>query len=377
MYSDSESQKNPGYLAEFGQKSSQNRHFLRRSFSQISDKVEHEEQSRDTDSNILHLISPHQQMRVNEEEDIEKEKIYLMKQLQKTKDEIEKYRREIYSLEMDRNGGEGQSYKNMDDLVDSLLNSNNYFLENQSDPRIVADDTMISALPLSVENPIPQLRIFNQLNFHDTSNRIVSSEEHGHLIREHCLKGDCYNGHIFFDIKMLVDEGTLTVTFLNVKVSPWTYPELHEFLSLMMQERNVNNVFYGISSYSKLSTIRCDLFSRLSTKYSQLLSYDDYTLKMNKRLPEEFFGVQYLHFVHENGFELILNWKIKIDHITADASSDISALPRYPESWDLFDETNVLKKMNHMFQKMIKYKGIYIACILLLSSLFHVDSSYS
>lgn len=233
------------------------------------------------------------------------------------------------------------------------------------------------------------MRIFNQLNFHDTSNRIVSSEEHGHLIREHCLKGDCYNGHVFFDIRMLVDEGTLTVTFLDAKVSPWTYPELHEFLSLsyfpiiyecwltiyrMMEERNVNNVFYGISSYSKLSSIRCDLFSRLSTKYPQLLSHDDYTVKMNKRRPEEFFGVQYLHFAHENGLELTLNWKITMDNITADASSDISADPRYPESWELFDEGKVLRKMNDMFQKMIKHKGVYIASILLLSVLFQVDS---
>ncbi|EMR09998.1 hypothetical protein PNEG_01756 [Pneumocystis murina B123] len=374
MYSNFQTKENPGYLSRFHEKSGQNHHFLRRSFSQISDKVEHEEQSRDTDSKILHLISSHKQIHMDEEDDIEKEKIFLMKQLQKTKDEIEKYRKEIYALERDKSEKKRRSHKNMNDLVESLLNSNNYFLENQPEPKIMANDTIISVLPISVENPIPQLRIFNQLNFHDTSNRIVSSEEHGHLIREHCLKGDCYNGHVFFDIKMLVDEGTLTVTFLDVKVSPWTYPELHDFLLLMMEEKNINNVFYGISSYSKLSTIRCDLFSRLSTKYPQLLSYDDYTFKMNKRLPEEFFGVQYLHFVHENGFELTLHWKIKMDNITADASSDISANPRYPETWELFDESKVLKKINDMFQKMIKYKGAYIASILLLSTLFQVDS---
>ncbi|KTW28300.1 uncharacterized protein T551_02719 [Pneumocystis jirovecii RU7] len=367
----------------------QNRSILRRNFSQISDKVELEEQSRDVDPSVLHLISPHKPLYINEG-DMEKEKLFLMKQLQKIKEEIEKYQRDIYKLQKSKKDDENRNHKNEDDLIKSLLDLNNHFLANSSEPKIFVDDTIPSSLPTRVENPIPQLRIFNQLNFHDTSNRIVSSEEHGHLIREHRLKGDCCNGHVFFDVEMLVDEGTLSVISLNVKTSPWAYSELHEFLVLlsslnnlhellissrMMKDKNVNNVFYGISSYSKLSSIRCNLFSRLSNKYPQLLSYSgNYVSEPSKRQPDEFFGIQYLHFIHKNGFELTLHWKIKIDSITADASSDISANPRYPESWELFDENKALRKINVMFQKMIKCKGVYNASILLLSSVFQVDS---
>lgn len=372
MLSELEFKENQDYLKYDEDKSYQNRQFLRRCFSQISDKVEHEEQSRDVDPKVLHLISSNQHPSIDEEDGIKKEKLFLMKELQKIKNEIEKYKKDIYILE--KNKKEQNRYQNMDDLIESLLDSNNYFLANQPQPKIFSNDTILSALPIRSENPIPQLRIFNQLNFHDTSNRIVSSEEHGHLIREHRLKGDCCDGHVFFDIEMLVDEGTLTVTSLNVKVSPWTYPELHEFLLLMMEDRNINNVFYGISSYSKLSTTRCDLFSRLSTKYPHLLSNNDYYLsKKVERLPEEFFGVECLHFIHENGLELTLDWKIKMDNITADASSDITANLSYPEDWELFDESKVLRKTNDMFQKMIKYKGVYIASILLLSSLFQIE----
>ncbi|KAG5517956.1 hypothetical protein PMAC_000411 [Pneumocystis sp. 'macacae'] len=366
-------QNNADHLFYDQKRPYQNRPILRRNFSQISDEIELEEKSRDVDPKVLHLISSHKSLNINEN-DMEKEKLFLMKQLRKIKEEIEKYQRDIYKLQKNKRDEEKRNYKNEDDLIKSLLDLNNHFLANQSQPKIFVDDTIPSALPSHVENPIPQLRIFNQLNFHDTSNRIVSSEEHGHLIREHRLKGDCFNGHVFFDVEMLVDEGTLSVVSLNVKISPWAYSELHEFLVLMMKDKNINNVFYGISSYSKLSSIRCNLFSRLSNKYPQLLSHSgDYTFKSTKRQPDEFFGTKYLHFIHKNGLELILHWKIKIDSITADASSDISASPKYPETWELFDENKALRKMNIMFQKMIKYKGIYTASILLLSSVFQVD----
>ncbi|KAG4302669.1 hypothetical protein PCK1_001024 [Pneumocystis canis] len=352
---------------------SQNRPILLRSFSQISDEIEREEQSRNLDPSMSHLTFSYQDS--NMDENMEKEKLFLMKRLQIIKDEIEKYQKDIFIFQKNKDEWIERNCMDQDNLIKSLLDSNNYFLANQSQPKILVDDTIPSALPIRVENPIPQLRIFNQLNFYDTSNRIISSEEHGHLIREHRLKGDFYNGHVFFDIEMLVDEGTLTVTSLNVKTSSWTYPELHEFLVLMMESKNINNVFYGISSYSKLSSIRCDLFSRLSNKYPQLLLHNDYhTSESNKRYPEEFFGTQCLHFIHKNGLELTLCWKIKMDNITADASSDISAHSRYPGNWELFDENKVLRKVNDMFQKMIKYKGVYAASILLLSNVFKVDS---
>ncbi|KAG4304897.1 hypothetical protein PORY_001572 [Pneumocystis oryctolagi] len=367
-------QNNTGNLFYDQEKPYQNHLILRRSFSQISDKLELEEQHRSMDPDIMHLVSSHQN-HMNED-DMDKERLLLMKQLQKIKKEIERYQKDIYELQKSKKIEE-LNFKNEDDIVKSLLDSNNCFLTNQSRPKILADDAIPSALPVCVKNPIPQLRIFNQLNFYDTSNRIVSSEEHGHLIREHRLKGDCYNGHVFFDIEMLVDEGTLTVTFLDVKVSPWTYPELHKFLVLlyrMMKDKNINNVLYGISSYSKLSSLRCDLFLRLSNKYPQLLLHtDDSAHILRKKDLSDFFGIQYLHFVHENGLELTLYWKIKMNDITADASSDISANPRYPEDWDLFDENKALRKINDMFQKMIRYRGVYIASILLLSSVFKID----
>ncbi|KAG5437908.1 hypothetical protein PCK2_000974, partial [Pneumocystis canis] len=191
------------FLLSTQKKGYHNHSLLRRSFSQISDKIEHEEQSRNLDPEMSHLNSSYKNSHIDE--NMEKEKLFLMKRLQIIKEEIKKYQRDVFIFQKNKDEWKERNCMDADNLIKSLLDSNNYFLANQSQPKILVDDTIPSALPVPVENPIPQLQIFNQLRFYDTSNRIISSEEHGHLIREHRLKGDFYNGHVFFDIKMLVD----------------------------------------------------------------------------------------------------------------------------------------------------------------------------
>ncbi|OLL26747.1 hypothetical protein NEOLI_000674 [Neolecta irregularis DAH-3] len=218
-------------------------------------------------------------------------------------------------------------------VVDELLKSNEEFLNNSR-------EIAVQAPQLSVPNALPDLSSIIEANldalthcqFVNSSIRVESGVEPGTTSTRYDIYGFCHSRHLQFQITMSVVKER--VVALDIHASDALSRELGGLFNRLTRERNIGNLLYGLSSYSRLCATRSLVFHNIFNKYNAefIISSRESRKpsKVSKRSDElsTWIGETQLHVFRVT--ELVITWEICVDATTGNARNVLTAGLRVP-----------------------------------------------
>ncbi|KAF8242933.1 hypothetical protein K440DRAFT_638124 [Wilcoxina mikolae CBS 423.85] len=197
-----------------------------------------------------------------------------------------------------------------------------------------AEESIPSARPFPIVDPLPQLRAFSTLTFSTIS---ITTLIPG-ILRRHTIKGyaGTYGvGVLDFTVDMVIHTAAEVVEELSTRVSPWARTELGEWLTQCGKAKNPNSLLYGLVSYYAMCLKRAKVFAKLSTRYQKLVG--------GKSKWAVFMGREVMVF-RPRAVEFVLLWRIQqvdVDEVESVVRGEV----RVPAAYREFDDIGAFAKV--------------------------------